>query len=170
MNRFQLPNMDYIRKDDEQYARTLDAVTSAINRIADQGNINLTGSQVGAPQPISSLNVSEAGGIHDIQIVDNSPAYSGIQYHVEYSQTPDFANTHKIDLGSSQNHRANLGPGTYYWRAASSYNPASPSGYVYHGGISPKAAGSGAYSGPPMQQGQGFSGKYRGTSNPPIRK
>lgn len=145
-------------------------LADALSRIADQANIDLTGAQQGKPSTISALNVTEQGGIHDIQIVDNSPAYAGLQYAVEYSQSPDFSNSHKIDLGTSQNHRANLGSGKYYWRASSSYHPATTSAHVYYGGANPSAVGAGSYVGPTMQQGQSFRGKYRNSSTPPVRK
>lgn len=170
MNRFVLSNMGYIKQDDDKYAATFRSVADAINRIADQTNTDPTASQVGTPPPVSNISVVESGGIHDVQITDNSPAYAGIRYSAEYSQTPDFQNSHVIDLGASQNHRANLGPGKYYWRASSAYHPATPSAPVYHGGATPQPVGSGAYSGPPMQQRQGFSGQYRNSITPPVRK
>lgn len=170
MSRFDIQNLAYIREDDKHYAQAFKSIGDAINRISDQANVDPTASQVATPPPITGINVTEAAGIHDIQITDQSPAYAGLRYKVEYSQTPDFANSHAIDLGTSQNHRANLGAGTYYWRASSSYHPATPSSAAYHGGITPKAVGSGAYPGPPMQQRQGFNGQYRNSSTPPIRK
>lgn len=170
MARFTIQNLAYIRSDDKRYAQTFQSVSDAINRISDQANVDPTGAQVATPSPISGLSVTEAGGIHDVQITDNSPAYAGINYSAEYSQTADFQNSHKIDLGTSQNHRANLGAGTYYWRASSSYHPATPSAPVYHGGAAPTAVGSGTYPGPAMQQGQSFTGQYRSSSTPPTRK
>ncbi len=170
MSRFQLPNKGYIRQDDNKYAAAFQSLEDAINRVSDQGNIDPTGAQVAAPAPVSNISVVESGGIHDIQIADQSPAYRGVRYHAEYSQTPDFQNSHTIDLGTSQNHRANLGPGKYYWRASSSYPSSDTSAHVYHGGATPQAVGSGTYSGPPMQQRQGFSGQYRSSSTPPIRQ
>jgi hypothetical protein len=170
MSRFTVPNLAYIRSDDKKYSQTFQAVSDAINRLSDQTNADPTGAQVATPPQVSGLSVVESGGIHDVQITDQSPAYAGIQYSAEYSQTSDFQNSHKIDLGTSQNHRANLGAGQYFWRASSSYHPATPSPHVYHGGATPQAVGSGAYPGPPMQQGQGFSGQYRSSTTPPVRK
>lgn len=170
MARFQVQNKAYIRSDDNKYAQAFQSLEDAVNRVSDQANIDPTGAQVATPPALSGISVTEAGGIHDIALTDNSPAYAGIQYSAEYSQTPDFQNSHKIDMGTSQNHRANMGSGTYYWRASSSYHPATPSTPVYHGGATPQAVGSGSYPGPPMQQGQGFSGQYRSSSTPPVRK
>lgn len=170
MARFQIPNKAYLRADDQKYATAMQAIEDAVNQMSDQTNTDPTGAQVASPPQIGNINVVESGGIHDIQLQDNSPAYAGLNYTAEYSQTPDFQNSHKIDLGTSQNHRANLGAGKYYWRASSSYHPATPSDHVYHGGALPQAVGSGDYSGPPMQLRQGFTGQYRNSSTPPIRQ
>lgn len=170
MARFTIQNIGTIRQDNKLHAQTFQAIADAINRVSDQANIDPTGAQVAAPPPISNLTVTEAGGIHDLSISDNSPAYAGLSYTAEYSQTPDFQNSHSIDLGTSQNHRANLGAGTYYWRAHSNYHPSTPSAPVYHGGSTPQAVGSGSYPGPPMSQKQAFSGQYRNSPTPPIRK
>lgn len=170
MARFQIPNKAYIQQDDEKYANAFDAVESAINNHSDQGNLNPATAQIAAPPMISGISVVASGGIHDIQIMDNSPAYAGLNYTADYSQTADFQNFHTIDLGSSQNHRANLGSGRYFWRAQSAYHPSAPSQPAYHGGATPAAAGTGSYNGPPMQARQGFSGQYRNSSTPPIRQ
>lgn len=174
--RFQIPNLSAIRTgkyDPEDLANALLSIQGAIGNINDQTNTNSIASSSGAPPVISGINVTEKGGIHDIQITDSSPAQRGINYFAEYSQTPDFQNVHKIDLGSSQNHRANLGAGTYYWRAYSSYGSSEHSQPVMHGGTSAAAVGSGTYSGPDMQQqqgGMGFGPLYRSSSTPPVRR
>ena len=170
MARFQIPGLDRIRQRDKDVHSALRAVEQAINNHSDQGNLEPSASSIAPPQPISNMRVVASGGIHDIQITDNSPAYAGIRYVAEYSQTSDFANYHRIDLGISQNHRANLGVGQFYWRARSYYHPSAPSAPVYHGGATPLAAGSGAYAGPAMQQGQEFTGLYRNSTIPPIRQ
>lgn len=170
MARFQIPNKAYLRADDQKYASAMQALEDAINQMADQGNLDPTGAQVAKPSSVSGIKVVESGGIHDIQLTDHSPAYAGLNYSADYSQTPDFQNFHTIDMGTSQNHRANLGAGKYYWRASSSYHPATPSDHVYHGGAMPEAVGGGDYPGPAMQQRQGFSGLYRNSSTPPIRQ
>jgi hypothetical protein len=169
VSRFQLPNKAYIRGDDDKYYSALTAIESAINNSADQAGVDPTGIASPKPTPISAVTVVEKDGIHDIQIQDNSPAYNGIQYSAFYSRTPDMQNAHRIDLGESQNHRANLGAGTYYWGAASKYSASPLSDMVYHGGASPVGVGSGTHAGPPMQQAQGFTGPYRNSTVPPVR-
>lgn len=170
MARFQVPHKAYLRQLDPKLAQIIQSLEDAHNYAADQSNVDPTGAQVAAPSQISSINVVESGGIHDIQIVDQAPAYRGINYRADYSQTADFQNFHTIDLGTSQNYRANLGPGKYYWRANNKYHASDESPHVYHGGAKPEAVGSGNYSGPAMQQRQGFSGQYRSSSTPPVRK
>lgn len=170
MARFQIPRLSAIRQKDKSFYDALVAIEQAINNHSDQGNLDPTGAEQAPPQPVSSVKVVASGGIHDIQITDHSPAYAGLKYTVDYSQTPDFGSYHTIDLGISQNHRANLGPGQYYWRASSYYHPATPSEPVYHGGATPTAVGSGDYTGPAMQARQGFTGLYRNSLTPPIRK
>jgi hypothetical protein len=170
MARFQIPNLSYIRGDDEKYFNALKSIEGAINNHSDQGNLDPTASSQAAPAQISGVNVVESGGIHDISITDNSPAYAGLNYTADYSQTSDFQNFHTIDMGISQNHRANLGPGQYYWRASSYYHAATPSVPVYHGGATPAVVGSGNYTGPTMQPKQGFMGLYRNSTTPPIRQ
>jgi len=170
MARFQIPGLSQVRQTDKRLYDALSAIEGVINNHSDQGNLNPMGASQAAPPPISSIKVVEAGGIHDIQINDNSPAYAGINYTADYSQTPDFKNFHTIDLGVSQNHRANLGPGTYYWRGSSFYHRATPSPVVYHGGASPVSVGAGVYTGPAMQARQAFTGLYRNSTTPPIRK
>lgn len=170
MARFQVPNKAYLRQSDPQLLKIIESLEDAHNHVADQINVDPTGAQVASPSQIGGINVVESGGIHDIQIIDQSPAYRGVNYLADYSQTADFQNFHTIDMGTSQNHRANLGPGKYYWRASSKYHASDTSPHVYHGGASPLAVGSGSYSGPAMQQRQGFSGQYRNSLTPPVRK
>lgn len=170
MARFKVPDKNYIRADDSRYLNAFQAIEDAINNHSDQGNLDPSNSQLAPPPAVAGISVVESGGIHDVKIDDQSPAYRGIQYSAFYSQTPDFQNVHRIDLGESQNHRINLGPGKYYWAAASKYSASDHSPMTFHGGTQPIAVGSGAYSGPPMQQGQGFSGQYRSSTTPPIRK
>lgn len=166
-----IPNLSYIRSQmDSKLADALEAIDGRIAVIGRQGNLDPESSTQAAPPQISAINVVAQAGIHDIQIQDSSPAYAGLNYLADYSQTEDFQNFHTIDMGTSQNHRANLGDGQYFWRARSYYHPATPSAHVYHGGATPEAVGTGSYPGPAMQDRQGFSGIYRNSNTPPIRK
>jgi hypothetical protein len=162
MARFQLQN----------HANPTKAIEDAINAISDQTNADPSGARQGAPTKISAVNVVEADGFHDIQVVDNAPAYPGINYFAYYSR--DQKNWHKVDMGASQNHRVYLGSGAYYWKSNHAYPTSQPSSDVYHGGAKPVAVGSGSHVGPEMQQSQGQpafgTSNYRNASTPPIRK
>ncbi len=167
-----LPGLDLIRQRYPDLYPIIDALHRGISNVASQTNANPNGSQQKPPTPIAGLNVTEKGGIHDVQITDNAPAARGVSYFTYYSQTPDMSNAHKIDLGASQNHRANLGPGKYYWSAHSSYDTGDASAMVFHGGATPAAVGSGTYAGPAMQQAQGgtaFGPQFKNATKAPAR-
>ena len=144
-----------IRQKSPEMAPAFTAIQRAIGNLEQQTNANANGAQQKPPPSISSLSVTEAGGIHDIQITDNSPAVRGKNYFAYYSTSPDLSNAHKIDLGASQNRRENLGSGTYYWAAHSALATSDPSPLVYHGGAKPLPTGTGKQAGPPMQPTQG---------------
>lgn len=172
-NRFQLPNLPYIRQDDSKYGSAFAAIQDAIGNLSDQANADPTSTANGVPASINAFNVVEASGIHDLQIQDEAPANRGKSYFADYSDTPDFQNYHTIHLGPSQNHRANLGPGVYHWRAYSSYSTTSHSTPVVFGGAKATPVGSGAMTGPPMQAKQGSLGYgpvYKNSNVPPVRR
>jgi hypothetical protein len=172
MNRTQIPNFSVIREKYPELIPVLNAFQQGQASIADQTATNPLDTSSGAPPQVSGISVVEQGGIHDIQITDETPANRGIQYFLQYCQNPDFRNPHQISLGPSQNHRANLGAGAYYWRAYSSYGSSEPSEPLMHGGSTAAPVGSGTYPGPPMQATQGemgFGPKYRSSPTPPTR-
>jgi hypothetical protein len=166
----QIPFISYINGDDQKYASAFRYLGRMVSNLSNQANADPTTSQVASPPAVSGVNVVEQGGIHDIQIADNSPAYNGRRYSAYYSQNADMSNAHRIDMGESQNHRANLGAGTYYWGATTKQGNSDESPMVFHGGAQPAAVGSGSYPGPPMQAPQSFSGLYRNATTPPVRK
>lgn len=173
MARFQIPNKSHIREQiDPKLASALQSIEDAINAHSDQTNADASGARQAPPTPISKVNVTEADGFHDIQLVDNAPAYPGINYFAYYSR--DQKNWHKVDMGASQNHRVYLGTGTYYWKANHAYPTSNPSQDVYHGGSTPEGVGSGSHVGPEMQESQGQAAfgttPYRNSSTPPIRQ
>jgi hypothetical protein len=173
MARFQIPSLSYIRQSDQRMYDALKAIEQAINNHSDQGNLDPSGAEQAAPAPVSQFIATAANGYHDLQITDNAPAYRGVNYFAYYSKTPDFANKHKIDLGSSQNHRVFLGPGKFYWAVNHAYPTSPGSPMVFHGGGKPQPVGSGAYAGPEMSAQQGaeaFGPMYRNSVVPPVRK
>lgn len=173
MGRFNIPNLAYIRQDDNKYASAFNALQDAINNLSDQANADPTSVSNGTPAQIAGINVIEANGIHDVQIQDNTPANRGLSYFLDYSDTADFKNYHTIHLGPSQNHRANLGPGVYHWRGYSSHSTTGHSTPVVFGGVKATPVGSGTATGPAMQAkqgGMGYGPVYRNSSTPPVRR
>lgn len=147
-------NMAYIRSMDPKVHEALSDIVNAVNNAAQQTNADPT-SVTPPPPKISALNVTEQNGVFDAQIQDHSAFNRGSSYMLEYSQTPNFQNTHVVHLGPSRNWRGNLGAGPLHFRAYSGYGSSAPSEPVYHGGQPGIAVGSGVTQGPPMQQGMG---------------
>jgi hypothetical protein len=165
-NRFNLPS---IKDNPEGFERQLQTV---IGNLADQTATNPTANASGAPPSIAGINVVAAGGIHDVQIQDNTPAARGLHYFADYSDTPDFQNYHTIAMGPSQNMRFNHGPGQLHWRGYSSYPSSSHSAPLMHGGATATPVGTGTAVGPPLQPKQGSTGfgpVYRNSKTPPTR-
>lgn len=132
-----------------QHGEAWDDMIAAIQTIANQTNSEPQ-AEPPAPPQIGSLVVSAAGGITQAVITDGSPVNRGVNYFFEHSTTPNFAQPHVIDNGTSRTLRANLGNQTLYWRAYSQYPTGKPSAPVYHGtAASPKAVlGGGVSPGP----------------------
>jgi hypothetical protein len=171
-NRQQIPNWNTIRQKYPELVSAFLSIQQSTANISDQTATDAQSTNSGAPPQISGINVTEAAGVHDIQITDNTSGQRGRAYFADYSDSADFKNYHTISLGPSQNHRANLGAGVYHWRAYSSYGSSDHSEPLMHGGATATPVGSGAMAGPPMQAKQGSTGfgpKYQNTTKPPIR-
>ena len=142
MANLRTPNLDWLKSIDPQALpgdfgqRLWEIVTShqkAINATASQTNATAIGSTPAPPQ-ISAVNVvGNANGVFDVQIQDNNPVQQGINYFVEYSQTPNFAQPYVLDLGPSRNVHVNLGTIALYFRAYSQYRTSPTSAAVYFG-------------------------------------
>jgi hypothetical protein len=105
----------------------------AHNNIGKQVNAAPVG-KTPAPQPISGVTVTGAGGVHEVAIQDNTPANRGLHYFVEWDTSKDFTNPRQESLGPDRQWRANLGvPGPIFVRAYSGYPTSEPSEPVYHG-------------------------------------
>lgn len=127
-------NRAYIQKLDPRLAEAFDDVMQASNRIAQQTTASADRqSPTPAPPKIQAINVSAAQGIYDVQLVDNSDIYRGIEYFLEYSTTASFNAPVVIHLGTARNWRRFLGNLTLYWRAYSQYPCSAPSEPVYCG-------------------------------------
>jgi hypothetical protein len=156
--------------------QALDDIHALTTQGLQQVGVNISGKESQAPPQISALSVTGADGVADVLISDNNPITRAIEYHVEYSETPDFKQPSGFSLGAWRTDRRFVGNKTLYWRAYSQYNPVSPpsapvymSGSVYHGGTLAgpaiqKSTGSGTAPGDGLSGGQG-AGKLptRGT-------
>jgi hypothetical protein len=141
-------NLEEIRKDNPKLAEALDDIIKGVSDNTQPPT---------APPQVSALQVTASGGIFDIAVTDNNPVYRGVNYFVEYSSQPSFAQPHVIDLGASRNYRATFGNQTLYFRAYSQYPSSPPSAPVYYGtATKPNAVlGGGATLGPSPLPSQG---------------
>lgn len=172
-----IKNIDHFRQTNPLLAEALESIAQQVAHVADQTTATLHATTA-APSPPDAISVVAAGGIFDIAITDKDPnAPRGINYFVEYSQSPTFAQATTIDLGAARNYRANFGNQTLYFRAKRGVPTGPSSDPVYFGtAIQPTAVvGGGSTSGPTPQasQGsgtsQGANGGDGGFGNNPVR-
>lgn len=174
-------NISQIRSSNPLLAEALESIAEQVGHVADQTTATLhTTTQ--APPPPEALNVTASGGVFDFAITHTAPVQRGINYFVEYSQSPSFAQASTIDLGQSRNHRVFLGNQTLYFRTRAGYptSPPSEPTYFIAGSGSPAqptaVVGGGAIAGPTPQpsQGagtsQGANGGDGGFGNNPVRQ
>lgn len=126
-------NRAYLMQKDPKYVEAMDDVVNHIQNVMNQTNSSPTG-RVNPPPTPGGLTMTSANGIFEAAIHDNtSPVTRGVNYFLEYSDTPAFTAPKTIDLGASRNWRGHLGNQTYYWRASSAYPTSPRSGHAYHG-------------------------------------
>jgi hypothetical protein len=163
----QLPELDGITAKDQVLGTAIQKIVTAHNALASALGTSSSG-VFPAPAQIAQLAVtSNTAGLFNIAITDNSILSQKIpvpiQYFVEYSTDPNFANPPAIvvPLGPSRNKEdLFLGNRTLYFRANSQYFGSNPSPYTVHGGATPVAVvGGGAAAAGQPPQGSG--------SNPP---
>lgn len=141
-------------------------VQKQIGNVARQTNSSTSAVQNAPPPQVNNLHVDGGAGIYHAYITDhNQNLYRGVEYHLEYSETPDFQDFHTVSIGPSRDHRVNLGlPGPIYWRGYSQYGGASnPSAPVYHGGPQPVGVFAVGGTAPALRSGQGSG------TNPPSQ-
>lgn len=117
---------------DYNLQQALDDLASQIVAVGNQVNATPSGT-IPPPQQIAAISVSAADGIFDVQIQDSSPINRGIEYFVEYSLTPNFAQPTVIPLGTSRNWRGHLGNLTLYLQGYSQYPTSEPSPVKHFG-------------------------------------
>jgi len=151
----QYTNRSHVQKIDPLLAQALDSIVAQVQSVATQTAATINGFTP-SPPVISALSVLASSGIFDIQIQDNNPVQRGINYFVEYSTTPNFAQPHIVDLGASRSYRATWGNQTLYFRAYSQYPTSAPSEVVYFGASNaPTAVVGGGSAGPTPQASTG---------------
>jgi hypothetical protein len=78
------------------------------------------------PAAIAQVNVQQANGFVDVQILDNSPIVRAINYYVNIADNPGFTNARVVNLGPSRNYHTILPNGTFYIQAQSQYPAGGP--------------------------------------------
>jgi hypothetical protein len=154
-------NRQAILDKNPEIGQALDDLLRHVQTTMDQTNASPDG-QAQPPTAPAALKVTAAHGIFDASITDNSPVTRGVNYFLEYSQSPQFNSPTVVDLGQSRNHRVMLGNQNLYWRAYSAYPTGPKSAHVYHGGVATPSpvAGGGSLSGPSIQPSQGSGTSY----------
>ena len=171
MPNFQYPNREWIKANfDPRLAEAFDALQEAHNSVFNKSSMSPVG-ETPVPPQVSNLEMSAGNGVFQARITDNNPVTMGINYFLEYSNTPNFAAPHVVHLGPSRTWRQNLGPITLHWRAYSQYQSGQPSKPVYFGNPAnptpvssagaiapslPASTGSGTASGNGQQGGSGY--------------
>lgn len=146
---------EHIQRIDPLLHKSMQDLLNKVETVAQQTASSLTGFSQ-APPNISSLSVTAANGIFDVQIQDNSSVNRGVNYFLEYSTTPGFQQPVVVDLGASRNYRASWGNQTLYFRALSQYPTSAPSKPVYFGpSNNPTAVVGGGSAGPMIQPSTG---------------
>src|SRR5882757_5314465 len=107
-------NRQYLIEKDPKLAEALDDLLGLNSTTMKQINASPNG-QAQPPNAPNALTVTAAHGIFDVKIDDNSsPVNRGVNYFLEYSESPAFTAPTTIDLGASRNWRGLLGNKTLY--------------------------------------------------------
>jgi hypothetical protein len=159
----QYRNRQLIHEKDPELGQALDDAFNYLESVMQQGNFSPSG-EVQPPPDVNALAVTAAQGVFDIQLTDNNSGVTrGVNYFVEYSESPSFAAPHVLDLGSSRNYRTFLGNKNLYFRAYSSYPTSRRSNPIYYGTANAPIVvnGGGAVAGPVLNPSSG-AGTSRG--------
>lgn len=149
---------------------TLKAMNTAQDNVTSQTN-GSTSAQPASPPPLTSMAVSAQDGLFHVSLQHEANFYRGVNYHVEYSTSPNFTNPFPIHMGPNREMRVMLGNQTLHFRAATSYGISQPSTWIYHGGSTPIAVTGGGVSGPPLpaqSQGSGTGSPGEGLQGPGV--
>lgn len=127
-----------------QYLRQY--VNTAIQTTAQNAAVD-PHSEIPAPAPPESVNVTTAGELMQVVVNHQAPLQKGVQYLTHIATNPQFTNAIVIDHGSSRApaHIAlptKDGSGathSYYVATVAQYPGSKPSAPTYFGGVSPTA-------------------------------
>lgn len=113
-------------------------MAKATDTLAQQTNSNLSGNPAPPPR-IQAVTVTPTETGAHVSITHEGEFYRGIEYHAEYSASPNFTNPFPVHMGPAREQDVPVGSKTLYWRAFAQYPTGSPTSAVYHGGTSPAA-------------------------------
>lgn len=108
-------------------------------------NLGTDGNQAfAAPPPLEAISVKAASGLVHVTLTHNAPIQKGINYFVEHSTDPSFAQPNVVHLGTSRGTVLNLpakndggGNTPHYFRAYAQYPGSKATAPIYFGGNVP---------------------------------
>jgi hypothetical protein len=128
-----------IRNRDPHLGLLLEQIINGVNGNGQHTQVNPLG-MVDPPDPLEAVSVKAAGGDVHVTLTHNAPMSKNIRYFVEASTTPDFAQPHVIDLGSSRGTFTRLPalddggmPQNWHFRGYAQYQGSNPSKPTYFG-------------------------------------
>lgn len=124
-------NQSELQRRDRMLGQALDDLASQIQAVGNQAKAPTKGSQA-APDAPTALSVSSAGGYASATIA-HSGADASVNYTLQYSTSPTFANPIPVDLGTIPSFHGYLAGLTLYFRVAARYATSGLSTWVYFG-------------------------------------
>lgn len=138
-------------------------VVPGIETTAQNAAVSPT-SQIAAPAPPESINVTTAGELMQVSITHNAPLQKGVHYITHIATNPQLSNAIIIDHGPSRAPQhitlpTKSGDGTkthsYYVATIAQYPGSPPSPPTFFGGAAPKAVTMGGTTQMDIQPGTG---------------
>src|SRR5665213_1297872 len=135
--------LDKVAIDNPELSVLIQKITNFTNglarNVANSGNGNFP-----TPPPIEALSVKASDGLVHVSLTHNAPIQKGINYFVEHSTDPNFAQPHVVHLGAARGTVLNLPamndagtPTPHYFRAYAQYPGSKANDPVYFGGNTP---------------------------------
>jgi hypothetical protein len=163
-----LPHLGRIEGQDPYVAETFRAILTAVNGHAKISGVDPVG-RFPAPAAPSQIAVAAANGFFDVVVTDANPL-RGVEYWLEWDQSPNFPAPRQIHLVGARNWYGQLGNLTLYWRAAAQFFGSNLSAWTVYGGATPIAVVGGGAAGPaPMASSGSGAGPGIGSNPfPPV--